>query len=280
MAQPITWRNVNSASQSDAFNFTRLGTQQINRGLSGFQNQITGIAEAQEQEAFDNALAQINGLNTVDAVRQAQSGNFLDTISGGDTNLANRLQGALDNRGNDLRQQFTTDINFNEAVLNENEKGTVAQLRESIANRDLTGIDTALNGLSANTRAQFAPQVQGLRDRLTVGKLISDLTTDNIEESQKTFDGLSDDLKGEYANQFQANVDRVNKERIFGGLQSDLSSVQDARDRHALDNFLTDNPEYDGEVFINNGELSLTNATPDDDAFVNKLFSDNATTYY
>ena len=280
MARAITWRNVNAQSQADAFRFNELGNQQINAGLSGLQSQLTGAAKELEQEAYQSALGQINALGTVDAARQARDNNFVDQLANGDVELANRLRTDLNNRTTQLQQRYTNDIRFDDLRTDQKERGTVASLEQAIANRDLAGINASLGNLSQETRAQYADRVAGLRNELKVGDLLTNINAENIEDSTKAFESLSSDIKGQYAPQFYGAIEQARKKGINDRFKETLTSLDADRDQYALDKFLLDNPEYDGQVFINNGQLELSDATPDDNTVINSLFQEGASDYY
>ncbi|UYE90226.1 hypothetical protein A5gp_00028 [Alteromonas phage vB_AemP_PT15-A5] len=280
MARPITWRNVNAQSQADAFRFNELGSQQVNAGLAGLQSQLTGAAKELEQDAYQSALGQINALGTVDAARQARDNNFVDQLANGDVELANRLRSDLNNRTTQLQQRYTNDIRFDDLRTDQKERGTVASLEQAIANRDLAGIDNSLNNLSQETRAEYAGRVAGLRNELQVGDLLTNINAENIDESTKAFEALSSDIKGQYAPQFYGAIEQARKKGINSKLKETLTTLDADRDQYALNNFLLDNPEYDGQLFINNGQLELSDATPDDNTFINSLFQENANSYY
>lgn len=253
MANVVTWRNVNSANQSDAFNFTRLGTQQINRGLSGFQNQITGIAEAQEQEAFDNALAQINDLGSVDAVRQAQDGSFINTISGGDTNLANRLQGALDTRGNDLRQQFVTRNAYDDTVRTQQERGIIANYQNALTNRDDKAAEGFLNQLSNETQARLRPELVGFRDNQLIGNFNKALANGDLKGAERYYNTMSPELQGEYGGSFNdARTKAANKDFLTQA----YNNVQQRMQLSATaERVASDYPIYAQDIEVRDGKL-------------------------
>ena len=279
MAQPITWRNVGAASQNDAVNFTQFGANQINRGLTGLQNQVSGIAQEQEQAVLDNALAQINQLGSVDAVRNAQDKDFVSLLSNGDDALTNQLRTALGNRGTQLEQQFVSRNAFDDTVRSQEERGIIANYQNALTNRDDAAAENFLGQLSTETQAKLRPELIGFRDNQLVGGFQKDLADGNLEAAKQKYDLMSPELQGEHGGSFNAArktaATKDYSEKIFSGIQNRLSlsaNLQTLRER--FPNVSDDMVIKDGKITAREGSKLAPETL---DGMIQSVFPDMST---
>lgn len=133
----ITWRDVQAQNQRDSLLARQQGISAINRGLSGLQNTVTGLAQSQEQDVLDDVLNRIGSINTVAGVNQARENP--DLLSGLNAQGQIQARNALDRRLNSLYQSDQAANQFEQRQTQQREQPILNEIGRLEANRDFAG---------------------------------------------------------------------------------------------------------------------------------------------
>lgn len=163
MATPITWRQMAAPDQRDSISLFRQGGQQVNQGLNGLSNTISGIAagmEADQRQAetdqLNSVLNQIQQMNTLGQASAALNNGFVAN-SGLTPEQQLQARTALQNQITGNRSRTNATQQFDDAQLNRSERDTVGAYQEALVNGDLATANQLLGGLSQATRGRLAP---------------------------------------------------------------------------------------------------------------------------
>jgi len=224
MAQPITWRNVNAPSDNAAASFFDSGADRINSAFGSLGNALKGVQQdrnAEYQYGVDqNTQAFLDKVKGYTDVNQLQadkaSGLFQNLISGynGDIDRS-KTNGAVDAQIKALRDGFTSQVNFDDAVRSKEEadrlrglkpetdaialaqaKNQFGVARDRISNSGLNDLEKAQK-LAEITQAERAFEEQSYQDK--------------VREYTRTLDDrLNAEISGEEAKA-QKNLESINQ---------------------------------------------------------------------
>ena len=126
MANPITWRNVQSRGSSGVAELLNGASTSINRGISSFQGALTDQQDAQERNRLNQRENNLQNLNdavarydTPEALQAAQASGAFDALTSVPNMDRDAARNVADDRVTELQGLATDQYNYDQGVLDQ-----------------------------------------------------------------------------------------------------------------------------------------------------------------
>lgn len=147
MANPITWKSVAAPSQASAFDMMNQSLQGIQKNLLGLGGIAQEQADIQNAAVLNNALAQVQRLGNVDAVRQAMNGSrFIDSL-GLNAEQQLKARAALENRLGQVTGLENAAMQREDMLLNRREEAIQDKIAKLVGQNKYSGAITEAGNL-------------------------------------------------------------------------------------------------------------------------------------
>lgn len=220
MTNPITWRNVNAPSNSDAIALLDLANQSVNRGFDGLTNSLRQVQTNRQNEYqrgsevnTQNILNTLSQFRTPEEFTQARDSGFFDRLIS-ETNGQldnNTVRTALDGRLAQLQNTALNNTRFENQQRTAEEAPVLDSILTQALNGDIAGATNRATNADLANNANVLQQIQGIRDTQQDRQVTVDarLRQQASLDAQRQFDASLTGLQNASTEDYNAAVSGV-----------------------------------------------------------------------